>query len=282
MGVGTLTVTNVQDADENQPVAAGDHRDDGFTEIHGLYGTLKIGADGSYNYEVDTNNPTVKALGQGQSIQENPFTYTVTDGTTTAQTTLTITVNGVNDAPVANADTNWAKEDTSNATGNVLETLAHNGAPSSGTFSDHADTDIDNGTLLRVTNIQDANENLAVNSGTTSANGTVIHGLYGTLTIGANGSYSYVVDSSNPAVQALGEGETLVDNAFTYTVTDGITTETATLTITVFGTNVAPVANADTNWAIEDTSDAIGNVLQTLPHNGAPLRHILRSSRHRC
>ena len=268
-GVGSLTVINVQDADENQPVAAGSTSTTNFTVIHGLYGTLRIGADGSYNYEVNADNPTVKALGQGQSIQDDPFTYTVTDGTTTAQTTLTITVTGVNDAPVANADTNWAKEVTSGAIGNVLQTLAHNGAPS-GSFSDNADTDVDNGTTLTVTNIQDANENLAVTAGTTSANGTVIHGLYGTLTIGANGSYSYVVDNSNPTVQALAEGQTLVDNAFTYTVTDGTTTTTAPLTITVFGTNDAPVASADTNWAKEDTSGAIGNVLQTLAHNGAP------------
>ena len=268
-GVGSLTVINIQDADENQPVAAGSTSTTNSTVIHGLYGTLRVGADGSYNYEVNADNPTVKALGQGQSIQDNPFTYTVTDGTTTAQTTLTITVTGVNDAPVASADTNWAKEVTSGAIGNVLQTLAHNGAPS-GSFSDNADTDVDNGTTLTVTNIQDANENLAITAGTTSANGTVIHGLYGTLTIGANGSYSYVVDNSNPTVQALAEGQTLVDNAFTYTVTDGTTTTTAPLTITVFGTNDAPVASADTNWAKEDTSGAIGNVLQTLAHNGAP------------
>jgi hypothetical protein len=35
-----------------------------------------------------------------------------------------------------------------------------------------------------LTVIQDADESLAVPSGTTSANGTVIHGLFGTLTIG--------------------------------------------------------------------------------------------------
>jgi len=270
IGVGTLTVINVKDADENLPVPPGSTSTTNGQVIHGLYGTLTIGADGSYNYEVDANNPTVKALGQGDSVQDNPFTYTVTDGTTTAQTTLIITVDGINDAPVANADSNWAKEDISSATGNVLQTLTHDGAPSPGPFSDHADTDIDNGTVLTVTNIQDADENLAVNPGTTSANGSVIHGKYGTLTIGANGSYNYVVDSGNQAVQELGEGETLVDNAFTYTVTDGLITETATLTITVFGTNSAPVANADTNWAIEGTTDATGNVLQTLPHNGAP------------
>ena len=165
---------------------------------------------------VDNSNPTVQALAEGQTLVDNAFTYTVTDGTTTTTAPLTITVFGTNDGPSANADTNWAKEVTSGAIGNVLQTLAHNGAPS-GSFSDNADTDVDNGRTLTVTNIQDANENLAVTAGTTSANGTVIHGLYGTLTIGANGSYSYVVDNGNLTVQALAEGQTLVDNAFTYT-----------------------------------------------------------------
>ena len=36
-------------------------------------------------------------------------------------------------------------------------------------------------------------------------------GLYGTLTIGADGSYVYVVDNTNSAVQALDVGDSLTD-----------------------------------------------------------------------
>ena len=46
--------------------SAGVHRTTNGQVIHGLYGTLTIGADGTYNYEVNANNPTVKALGQGE------------------------------------------------------------------------------------------------------------------------------------------------------------------------------------------------------------------------
>ncbi|QWG16190.1 VCBS domain-containing protein [Bradyrhizobium sediminis] len=265
--IETLTVTNVSDTNENLAVIAGTTSANG-TVIVGQYGTLTLGADGSYSYVVDNSNAAVQGLDTGESLVDNAFTYTVTDGTTTTTATLTVTVFGTNDAPVANADTNWAQEDTTNATGNVLQTIAHAGAPS-GIFSDVADTDVDIETLT-VTNVSDTNENLAVIAGTTSANGTVIVGQYGTLTLGADGSYSYVVDNSNAAVQGLDTGESLVDNAFTYTVTDGTTTTTATLTVTVFGTNDAPVANADTNWAQEDTTNATGNVLQTIAHAGAP------------
>ncbi|MGA8955018.1 MAG: VCBS domain-containing protein, partial [Pseudolabrys sp.] len=70
----------------------------------------------------------------------------------------------------------------------------------------------DTGGPLTVVSVQDALEGtLPVNAETTSVNGTVIHGLYGTLTIGADGSFSYVVNNNNAAVQALGDGQPLVD-----------------------------------------------------------------------
>ncbi len=43
--------------------------------------------------------------------------------------------------------------------------------------------------------------------------------MHGTLTLNVNGSYTYVVNNSDPAVQALNTGDTLTDT-FTYTVTD--------------------------------------------------------------
>src|SRR5690606_26912025 len=74
-----------------------------------------------------------------------------------------------------------------------------------------------------------------ITAGTNSGNGTVVTGQYGTLTIGADGSYSYVLDNSNPAVNALNNGETL-DEVFTYTLRDpDNATDMAQLTITIDG-----------------------------------------------
>ena len=104
----------------------------------------------------------------------------------------------------------------------------------------------DNGGSLAVIFVQDAIEGpLGVAANTTSANGTTIHGLYGTLTIGSDGTFSYVVNNANPAVQALGSGQSLVDDPFTYTATNGTTTATTTLTITVLGTDQAPTFDCD-------------------------------------
>jgi len=75
----------------------------------------------------------------------------------------------------------------------------------------------------------------SVTAGTTSANGTAITGQYGTLTIGADGSYSYMLDNNNPAVNALQTGQTLSEQ-FTYTLKDPANaTDIAQLTITING-----------------------------------------------
>ncbi len=70
--------------------------------------------------------------------------------------------------------------------------------------------------------------------------GQPLQGLYGTLTLNADGSYTYRLDNSLPATQALAAGAQ-VDEVFTYTISDGQGgTASATLTIPVHGTNDAP------------------------------------------
>jgi VCBS repeat-containing protein len=65
-------------------------------------------------------------------------------------------------------------------------------------------------------------------------------GIYGTLTLNANGTYTYVIDETNAAVQALNSGQTLTDN-FNYSVTQGVATDIGVLAITINGANDAPI-----------------------------------------
>ena len=65
--------------------------------VTGVYGTLVLQADGSYQYDVQNANPTVNALKTGQQLQD-VFSYAISDGLGgTAFTTLTITINGNTD-----------------------------------------------------------------------------------------------------------------------------------------------------------------------------------------
>jgi VCBS repeat-containing protein len=107
-------------------------------------------------------------------------------------------------------------------------------------------------------------------SGTSGTVGSALTGTHGTLTLNADGSYTYVVNNNDAAVQALNTGGTLTDT-FTYTVKDpgGLLTNNAQLTITINGADDAPVGVDDTGSATEaggtlnatPGSNATGNVL---------------------
>ncbi|WP_170064904.1 Ig-like domain-containing protein [Neisseria iguanae] len=60
----------------------------------GRYGLLKLGANGEYTYTLNPDNPVIKALNTGDTLQDT-FTYAVTDADGDKSTaTLTITING--------------------------------------------------------------------------------------------------------------------------------------------------------------------------------------------
>ena len=226
--------------------------------------TTGAGTGGLVTWHFTVADDAVEFLGQGQSITET-YTIEVDDnhGGKVTQTVL-VTITGTNEAPVAHADTNWAVEAASEATGNVLQTITHGGAPS-GAFSDAADTDVDSQTTLSISSIQGVT-NVAVTPGTTSANGAVVQGLYGTLTIGADGSYNYQPNENidNP---------TGVQDVFTYTVTDGIAPVQSTLTITVFdgaGPTESGTASLTVNEAALDTNATGADILPGLVTGSNP------------
>ena len=75
--------------------------------------------------------------------------------------------------------------------------------------------------------------------------GLALAGSYGCLSLNADGSYTYVVNDNNPAVQALNVGISLSET-FTYTVQDtGGLTDTAQLTVAINGANDAPVITSN-------------------------------------
>ncbi|WP_319543692.1 tandem-95 repeat protein [uncultured Pseudodesulfovibrio sp.] len=201
---------------------------EGNLTIVGTYGTLTIDADGEYSYVADLE--AANRLDSGSDPVDDVFTYTVSDGDVPVTATLTISVSGVNDTPVAVNDVNTASEAVDDAalvpaTGNVI------------TDAVTGDSDVDTGDVLHITEVQYGTE--SVTTFDTEGNLTIV-GTYGTLTIDADGEYSYVADQE--AANRLDSGSDPVDDVFTYTVSDGDATTTATLTISVSGVNDAPEA----------------------------------------
>ncbi|WP_205409199.1 VCBS domain-containing protein, partial [Vibrio gazogenes] len=199
---GSVTATDV-DLPDGQDLV--------FTTESNVAG-LTLNADGSYSF--DASGYDALAAGEKQVI-EVPVTVTDDRGAT-AETTLTITVVGTNDAPEAQAAVGIVAEDAT-ITGSITAT----------------DVDLPDGQDLVFT----TESNVAG------------------LTLNADGSYSF--DASGYDALAAGEKQ-VIEVPVTVTDDRGATVET-TLTITVVGTNDAPVAEAVTRSVSEDAT-ITGNI----------------------
>ncbi|NBT62361.1 MAG: hypothetical protein EBT02_11370, partial [Planctomycetia bacterium] len=100
----------------------------------------------------------------------------------------------------------------SNATGNLISNDTDN------------ENDLLTVTVIRLGQVE--------GSGVSGILGSPLTATYGSLTVNSNGSYIYVIDETNPVVDALNTGDTIFD-FFNYTLTDGSSIDTATFTITI-------------------------------------------------
>ena len=232
----TVTITGVNDApvaapdtaagNEDSPITGNvltnDQDPDGDTLLASLgtppaNGTVVVNPDGSFEYTPDPDfNGT------------DTFTYVATDpsGTTSVET-VTVTVNPVNDAPVAVDDNITFPGESVSA---VVEPLLN-------------DTDVDGDTLT----VQ-------------SFDGS---GLQGTIRrLGPNTDELFY--EAGGAFESLAVGETAIET-FTYVVADPSgASDQATVTLTITGVNDGPTAVGDTATVGEDdtaptTIDLTGN-----------------------
>jgi VCBS repeat-containing protein len=219
-------LANDTDADHDTLSVSNVTNDDTIT-VEGTYGELIITkSTGAYTYTLGTyfnpDNSThatqaaaVKALGYGATAQDT-FHYTANDGhLDSISTELTITVTGVNDAPVAHND--------------VLPLTA----PACANVGEDSTLSVSAATLLANDTDADKGDVLSIKSVTaTSAHGAAI-----SL---SDGNIVYDPTSAHD-IQALAAGQTLTDT-FTYTVSDNHGgTDTATVQLLVAGINDAPV-----------------------------------------
>ncbi|MEM9877916.1 MAG: Ig-like domain-containing protein [Pseudomonadota bacterium] len=181
-------------------------------------------------------NSSYDSLAVGDTAQET-FNYTITDSTGLSDTaTVTLTINGVNDAPTAQNDAVPVSQDGS-ANGNVL-----------GNNGNGVDSDIDDGDMLSVT---------AVNAMAGDVGQTIDLSGGGTLVIMSNGMFSFNTDGD---FASLAAGQ-MVTTSASYTIEDDAgTPDTAVITFTVTGANDAPTA-ADDSFSGTKNSPITGNLL---------------------
>ena len=262
-------------------------------------GTVIPNADGTLSYTPDADfNGT------------DTITYTVSDGLESDTGTVTVTINPVNDPPVANDDTVQTQEDTplasidvlandSDVDGDALTVLfasASNGQVSindDGTLSytpdagftgtdtitygitDNPFTDTSSNTVtatvsVMVTPVNDppvavddqatTDEDTPLASINVLANDTDQDGdtlsvtnavaVNGQVSINGDGTLAYTPDADFNGTDTI-----------TYRVSDGLESDTGTVTVTVNPVNDPPVANDDTAQTQEDTPLASIDVL---------------------
>nr|WP_240701770.1 VCBS domain-containing protein [Vibrio gallaecicus] len=173
------------------------------TALQGHYGKLEISQDGSWSYSADNSQTAIQSLGEGEQLTDT-IKVTSKDGTTHD---VVVTINGTNDTAVIGGS----------STGAVTE-----------------ETQLQTTGTLTITDTDGGEAHFA---------NTDIQGTLGTLHLTDNGAWTYDLDNTNPAVQALGNGATTTD-VITVNSADGTPHQ---ITITVNGTNDnAVVGGVDT------------------------------------
>jgi VCBS repeat-containing protein len=230
-----LTLTSTQ----QDALAAASHL---ALTLHDSSGT---GA-GTVDFTYSAADSSFDFLADGEALTVS-YDITVTDNNNATSTrTVTVTITGSNDAPVAVADSDAGHivEAGNDVNGNILDGVA----TTTGNVLAN-DTDVD---------ITDTHHVVGVVSGTVSGLlsddvGTSVTGTYGSLVLNDDGTWTYTLDNSNPATDALVEGQHASD-VFSYTESDGHGgTSTTTLTIDVAGTNDAPIVDAGKGGTVADT-----------------------------
>ena len=179
---------------------------------NGVGATLAL--DSSGNYILDATN--ADALSQGEAITQD-FTYTLLDNhgaSTTA--TLSVTVNGVNDDPVALDDDAGSITEDQTASGNVIGN----------------DDDIDRRDSIRVTAVNSVTDNAADDLDTDVGSIRVALASGAFVTMKSDGSFTY---DTNGASEALNDGDE-ESVSFKYTLADNHdATDDATATLRIIG-----------------------------------------------
>ncbi|WP_283193222.1 Ig-like domain-containing protein [Rhizobium sp. AN80A] len=189
---------------------------DGDTIVYGLgtpaaHGAVTVNPDGTFSYV-----PQANYAGPDQ------FTYTLFDGTVTVTYTVTIDVQGVNDAPIG-ADTAISLAEDTAFSGQLPPAVDPDGDPV-----------------------------------TYALAGAASHG---TVSINANGTYSYIPDSNFNGT-----------DSFSYSVSDGTATNVYRVSVNVSAVNDAPIGS-DTSISAQQGAVATGNLPPAYDIEGSPVTY---------
>jgi VCBS repeat-containing protein len=216
----TLTEDNAETliAKGTLTVADADYGESKFVagSVEGTYGSMSIDESGAWTYTVDNSQDAIQQLNAGDNVTEIVTVKTI-DGTTQ---NITVMIQGTNDAAVIS--------------GTSAQTIAE----------DAADTLVAKGALT-IADVDAGEDKFVAGIG---------EGIYGSLAINEDGSWSYTADNTQVAIQQLGDGQFLKET-FAVQSADGATKN---LSITIKGTNdAAVIAGTSEQTIAEDSAETL-------------------------
>ncbi|MCK1504295.1 VCBS domain-containing protein [Bradyrhizobium sp. 18] len=211
-------------------------------------------ANGSVQWHYALNNSAAQYLAAGQSVTES-FVVTVNDGHgSTATQTVTVTTTGTNDNAVITVGAG------NSASGAVTEDAHPTSETASGMLSF---SDVDLSDTHSVTSVTPSAGALGMLTASVTTDDSHTTGTGGVIT------WNYSVADS--AIQYLAQGQTKTET-FTVHLFDGTSTVDKIVTVTITGTNDAPVitSSAQAGSVQEDTTlTATGQVTSSDVDHGA-------------
>ena len=204
----------------------------------GGYGTFTIDEHGAWQYAANNGDPRLQSLKAGGHVTDT-LTVATVDGTTHQ---ITVTITGTNDgAAITGADTGAVTEDRQVSQAGALQATGK---------LDIADVDSGEARFVLQSHAQGS-------------------GGFGQFLIAPTGAWVYNANNANPAIQALKAGEHVTDSVEA-TSLDGTK---HTITITITGTNDAPVLTAQSQSVTEDGALLRGQMAATDVDRGDTLTY---------
>ncbi|MDD9196281.1 retention module-containing protein, partial [Aliivibrio sp. S3MY1] len=200
-----------------------------FTDTHtwvvqgggtGQYGNMTVDTDGNWLYSLDPTNPNTQAIAENQQKFET-FTINVDDGNGgTNAIQIQVEVLGTNDAPIIGGKTERiiTEDDKPSVSGQLTD-------------GDVDTIDIHTWTLL-----------------------TDAQGEYGSLSLSADGKWTYTIDNTLASTQGLLANQKETEQYIIQVEDQYGAIDTVTVTVTVKGTNDIPELSGELTGKIEEDS----------------------------
>jgi VCBS repeat-containing protein len=276
----TLTAKDVNDMADFNSIHTGTASADGKTWTNVGAGTALSATTKFHQVVVDGTSADTLTLEVGNGYWANVgevnngttgyYVYQNTDTNSQVIVDKTVVVDNKDSSPAAPVGVNDTASigeagGTANGTAGTALTSTTSGFTTLNVLSNDTDANVGDTMTVSVIRKGTTGTTATVAASTTSANGRSVVGDFGTLVIGADGSYTYAVDNANATVQALNVGG-FVNDVFTYTVRDaGGLTSTATLTVRANGANDAPTV---ANPLVDAVGQPVGSLFSyTVPAN---------------